>query len=232
MRNAKIEKNSWVSWSVDEIKLLKKLYPIEGAQSIADKLGRSLKAVKSKAASIGLKKEGARPWSNQEIALLKKLYLKNSPRDIANKLGRTHFAVAVKAYKLGLTEKPHEWSKRELNLLKKLYPNKTAQEIANQIRKTVRAKRKKIFDLNLTKRLRYEDCHRIVNGRKQKLCRKCKRWKAEREFYKDRSQKDGLIGYCKKCSSRAAKEYRMRTLAIMDYEIITKRDYSYAGVLQ
>jgi len=51
--------------------------------------------------------------------------------------------------------------------------------------------------------LRYEDRHRIVNGAKQKLCCKCKRWKNESEFYKDRSQKDGLMGRCKECSYNA-----------------------------
>ncbi len=52
--------------------------------------------------------------------------------------------------------------------------------------------------------LRYEDRHRVVDGVKQKLCRKCNRWKNESVFYKNRSEKDGLHDQCKKCSCRAA----------------------------
>jgi len=48
--------------------------------------------------------------------------------------------------------------------------------------------------------LRFEDRHRVVKGVKQKLCSKCRRWKAESAFYKNRSAKDGLTGRCKKCS--------------------------------
>ena len=53
--------------------------------------------------------------------------------------------------------------------------------------------------------LRYEDSHRVVNGVKQKLCSKCRRWKSESEFYKDRSAKDGLMYRCKKCSYKPSK---------------------------
>jgi len=52
--------------------------------------------------------------------------------------------------------------------------------------------------------LRYEDRHRVVNGVKQKYCRKCKRWKDETGFYRDRSQKDGLNDQCKKCTYKPA----------------------------
>ncbi len=51
--------------------------------------------------------------------------------------------------------------------------------------------------------VRHEDRHRVVEGIKQKSCRKCKRWKNESEFYKSRSRKDGLTGRCKKCSYKA-----------------------------
>ncbi len=64
------------------------------------------------------------------------------------------------------------------------------------------------------KNLRYEDRHRTVNGVKQKYCRKCKRWKNETEFYKDRSQKDGLMGRCKKCSYKQVKKSRKRRSAV------------------
>ena len=62
---------------------------------------------------------------------------------------------------------------------------------------------------------RYEECHRVVSGVKQKKCRKCKRWKTESEFYKDRSRKDGLQITCKACSDKATNKSRnKRRLAV------------------
>ncbi|HCO95942.1 MAG TPA: hypothetical protein DIU00_18725 [Phycisphaerales bacterium] len=62
--------------------------------------------------------------------------------------------------------------------------------------------------------LRYEDRHRVVNGIKQKFCRKCKRWKSESEFYKGRSKRDGLMDRCKKCSYKAANRSRKARRAV------------------
>ena len=59
----------------------------------------------------------------------------------------------------------------------------------------------------------YEGLHRIVDGVKQKLCRKCKEWKPESEFHKNASCKDGLAVSCKTCKSEAAREYRKRRKA-------------------
>jgi hypothetical protein len=50
---------------------------------------------------------------------------------------------------------------------------------------------------------RYEESHRTVSGVKQKRCSRCTKWKAESEFYKERSRKDGLQVRCKKCSNKA-----------------------------
>ncbi|MFC1793610.1 hypothetical protein ACFL3Q_08500 [Planctomycetota bacterium] len=55
-----------------------------------------------------------------------------------------------------------------------------------------------------------DDSHRIVDGVKQKLCRKCKEWKPESKFHKNTSSKDGLAGSCKTCKAEAAREYRKR----------------------
>ena len=58
-----------------------------------------------------------------------------------------------------------------------------------------------------------DDLHGIVDGVKQKLCRKCKEWKPEIEFHKNASSKDGLAGSCKTCKAEAAREYRKRRAA-------------------
>ena len=44
------------SWSKDEVKLLKKLFPGRSTQKVADELGRSLKSVQMKTSKMGLKK--------------------------------------------------------------------------------------------------------------------------------------------------------------------------------
>jgi len=62
---------------------------------------------------------------------------------------------------------------------------------------------------------RYEESHRIVDGVKQKRCRRCRRWKAESEFYKTRRHKDGLAVWCKECSNKATNKARKkRRLAV------------------
>jgi len=62
----------------------------------------------------------------------------------------------------------------------------------------------------------YEDEHRVVDGVKQKLCRKCGDWKAQSEFHKNASRKDGLARWCKVCRTRASREYRQRRTAAND----------------
>jgi len=57
---------------------------------------------------------------------------------------------------------------------------------------------------------KYDDLHRVVDGVKQKLCRKCNEWKPESEFHKNASCKDGLAGSCKVCKAKAARLYRER----------------------
>ncbi len=62
---------------------------------------------------------------------------------------------------------------------------------------------------------RYEERQRVVDGVKQKRCRRCKKWKAESDFYKRRSNKDGLTTWCKACSNKATnKSHKKRRKAV------------------
>jgi len=45
---------------------------------------------------------------------------------------------------------------------------------------------------------------------KTKICRKCKKEKKVDEFYKNKSKKDGLSYYCKKCEQAIQKEEHQR----------------------
>lgn len=54
--------------------------------------------------------------------------------------------------------------------------------------------------------LRYEECHRVIDGIKQKLCRKCGKWKTESEYYRNGSARDGLNSRCKKCAYKSVRK--------------------------
>lgn len=76
-------------------------------------------------------------------------------------------------------------------------------------------KRRKKVRKTAKEYLRYEERHRVVDGEKQKRCSKCKKWRAENEFYKKRRHKDGLAGRCKECSDKATyKARKKRRLAV------------------
>ncbi|HUS71941.1 MAG TPA: hypothetical protein VMY06_02660, partial [Sedimentisphaerales bacterium] len=205
-----------------DLDILKRLYPTEKSRVIAEKLGRSIAAVRGKAHKLGLKNQNAVvPWSKQEEALLRKLFSDNKTREIASQIGRSALAVAGKAHKLVLRKaEPYRvWSKKELNLLKKLYPSKTAQEIADQIGRPLKAVEQKIFRLRLKKRFRYEESHRVVSGVKQKRCSRCRKWKVESEFHKYSSRKDGLHVWCRECSNEAVRKSHKRRLAAVEQRL-------------
>ena len=55
---------------------------------------------------------------------------------------------------------------------------------------------------HVRERLKYEESHRTVRGVKQKLCSRCKLWKKESLFHRNRRLKDGLQWWCKECESK------------------------------
>jgi predicted transcriptional regulator len=91
-------------WLPHEIALLKRLYPKNNQQNIADKLGRSVSAVQKKAGKLGLT-ENPCVWSKEELNLLKKQYPNKTAQEIANQLGRPVQATRFKIVKLGLRKR-------------------------------------------------------------------------------------------------------------------------------
>ena len=211
-------------WSADEIRQLKRRYPSEIAQSIADKLGRSYGAVVGKAYKLGLTEE-LRVWSKRELNLLKRLYPSRTAQEIADQIGRSVQATRFKIIKLGLEKRLRyedchrvvngtkqklcyrckQWTKESL-----FHRNRRSRDGLQWHCKECQSKRLERKRKGGRRYLRYEDRHRVVKGIKQKLCRKCNRWKNESEFYKNRSEKDGLDNQCRKCSYEATGKSRKK----------------------
>ena len=91
MRKAKAKKKARTAWTEDEVKLLKKLYRDENAQTIADKLGWTVTAVMVKAYKLGIC-EQRNVWSKREVNLLKRLY----PNKTAEQIGRSERAMRIR----------------------------------------------------------------------------------------------------------------------------------------
>ncbi len=83
---AKSRKNTWILWSEDEIKLLRKLFPLGRAKEISGRIGRPLTALRQKAYHLWLKTRENRLWTANEVKLLKKHYLHKNPKSIADNL--------------------------------------------------------------------------------------------------------------------------------------------------
>ncbi|MCP4256550.1 MAG: hypothetical protein GY774_03375 [Planctomycetes bacterium] len=56
----------------------------------------------------------------------------------------------------------------------------------------------------------FDDLQRVYKGIKQKRCGRCKKWKAENQYYKHNRHKDGLAVWCKECANIATNSCRRR----------------------
>jgi hypothetical protein len=149
---AKAKKNTWVRWSEEEVKLLRRLFPKGRAREIAERTGRPLKAVRQKAYTLGLKTREWRRWSDSEVKLLKKLHPNATLQSIADKLGRSLDVVGNKALKLGLRKETHvPWTIQEETLLKKLYADNSTKDVAKQVGRSVTVVRDKASKLGAKK---------------------------------------------------------------------------------
>ena len=90
------------SWTVDDIKLLKKLYPQGNIKMIAERLNRPLTAVRQKAYDMGMKTKVYQYWTPDDLDLLIELYPKTSTEELAERFHRSAGSVKTKARQLGL----------------------------------------------------------------------------------------------------------------------------------
>ena len=105
-------KGPW-SWTKDDIRLLKRLYPHGNIKKIAERLNRPLTAVRQKAYDMGMKTDVYNYWSKAELRLLKKSYSNTVTQELADRLKRSAGSVKTKARQLGLKK-----SKRYLKAIK------------------------------------------------------------------------------------------------------------------
>ena len=90
------------SWTEDDIKLLKRLYPRGNTKMIAAKLCRPLTAVRQKAYDMGMKTDIYNYWTEDELKLLSKFYADTITDELAERFGRSAGSVKTKARQLGL----------------------------------------------------------------------------------------------------------------------------------
>lgn len=98
------------SWTEDDIKLLKQLYPRGNTKMIAEKLCRPLTAVRQKAYDMGMKTDIYQYWTEDDLKLLAKLYPNTITDELAERFSRSAGSVKTKARQLGL-KKSHSYLK-------------------------------------------------------------------------------------------------------------------------
>jgi hypothetical protein len=90
------------SWTEDDIKLLKRLYPRGNTRMIAEKLCRPLTAVRQKAYDMGMKTDVYQYWTDTDLKLLTRLYPNTITDELAERFGRSAGSIKTKARQLGL----------------------------------------------------------------------------------------------------------------------------------
>ena len=92
------------SWTEDDIKLLKRLYPRGNTKMIAEKLCRPLTAVRQKAYDMGMKTDIYSYWTEDDLKLLARLYPDTITDELAQRFGRLrreHVIAAGDAHQFG-----------------------------------------------------------------------------------------------------------------------------------
>ena len=92
-------------WSNEEMRILRKFYPIMRVEDVARKLGKSKEATYQRAARSGITRAPRSPkWSDAETEILRKLYPVMSVQDLVVKLGKTRPAIYQHASLNGITK--------------------------------------------------------------------------------------------------------------------------------
>jgi len=137
-------------WTQKEIKKLKSLKE-KGLKykQIADKLNRSVNAIKIRASELGLT-DPVDYYSEKEIETLKQMALNGfSDSEIADKLNRSRDSVMFKRKKLGIRRKTGTWSNHEIQKLKDMLDKEyDISEIAIKLNRNFLSVSNKVKELN------------------------------------------------------------------------------------
>lgn len=95
------------SWTKEDIRLLKRMYPNGNIKKIAQRLGRPLTAVRQKAYDIGLKTNVYQYWTKEDLLELARLYPNTPTARLAERFGRSSGSIKTKARELGLRKTEH-----------------------------------------------------------------------------------------------------------------------------
>jgi hypothetical protein len=102
LREVVFRSNAWLP--AEDASLRNCFYADLPMAEIAERVGRSFQAVRSRAWELGLRRNSSLPWSEMEDAELARRYGSEPAATIAGDLGRGVSAVYARAWSLGLTE--------------------------------------------------------------------------------------------------------------------------------
>lgn len=88
-------RHSEQDWTEKQIETLKKLYPTTDNEAVAKKVGKSVRAVRSQAVRLRLKKS-TRYWDKPQEDWLLKNWDVLSVKELGEKLGKTKWAIINK----------------------------------------------------------------------------------------------------------------------------------------
>ena len=94
-------KGPW-SWTTEDIRLLRRLYPRGNTKKVAERLDRPLSCVRQKAYDLGMKTKVYQYWTEEDLNLLAELYPDTPPDELARRFSRSAGSVKIKARQLGL----------------------------------------------------------------------------------------------------------------------------------
>jgi DNA-binding CsgD family transcriptional regulator len=144
-------------WSKADENMLRKQYGKIESEELAERLGRTVKALHAHARNLGLSLRAANPalpqlWTAKEDAILRRMFPTRTNPEIAERLGRPLKSVIARARKLGLLkERPgfKEWTAREDRQLRQLYPKHTPTEIAERLGRTLSSVRGRMYKIGI-----------------------------------------------------------------------------------
>jgi hypothetical protein len=165
MKARKLELRKMEFRSDQDDQLLRDSYQEQSYDRIAQRVGRTVLAVKARAITLGLEAKVPH-WTEDEIRFLGTSYGAIDLDVIAKELGRTRATTAEKAREMGRVRYRH-WSREDVQRLTELYPRFTARELADRLGRSYKTIRYQARQLGLRKQRRPVESSMISSQRKE-----------------------------------------------------------------